>query len=158
MGILLTQRQREALQDRLVKGEKIVKVARLSPAGLFWRAGAVAFLAMLFWWFVAFELAMILGIAALLMTGYAYLQREILMLALTNKRVLVRYGALQIDVVDIHFDKIESIEIERMITGYMMGYARVVIMGTGTRYISIPYVANARAIRKAYNELTLGDE
>ena len=80
------------------------------------------------------------------------------MLVLTNKRVLVRYGLLQMEVVDIRFNKIESVELERMPTGMMMGYATIVIMGTGNRYISIPYVANGRRIRRAYNEMVLGED
>ena len=80
------------------------------------------------------------------------------MLVVTNKRLLVRYGILQIDAVDIHFDKIESVELERMIPGYIMGYSNIVIMGTGQRYMVIPFVANGPELRRAYNEQVLGDK
>ena len=80
------------------------------------------------------------------------------MLVLTNKRVFVRYGILQVDVVDIHFSKIESVELERMPPGFIMGYSNVVIYGTGNRMIVIPYVANGPQVRRAYNELTLNSE
>jgi hypothetical protein len=77
------------------------------------------------------------------------------MLVVTNKRVLARYGLLQVDVVDIHFDKIESMELERMLPGYIMGYSNIVVMGTGNRFIVIPYVANGIQLRRAYNERVL---
>jgi hypothetical protein len=95
---------------------------------------------------------MLLGVVAVLMAIYAIIKKEILMLVITNKRVLARYGILQVDVVDMHFDKLESMELERMLPGYIMGYSNVVLMGTGSRFIVIPYVANGVAVRRAYND------
>jgi hypothetical protein len=39
-----------------------------------------------------------------------------------------------------------------------MGYSNVVLMGTGSRFIVIPYVANGVAVRRAYNEAVLVKE
>ena len=69
-----------------------------------------------------------------------------------------RMDGPKVDVVDMRFSKIESVELERMAAGYIMGYSNVVIMGTGNRYVVIPYVANGPEIRQAYNRLTLIDE
>ena len=56
-------------------------------------------------------------------------------------------------------ETVESVELERMLPGFLMGYANIVIMGTGNRYIVIPFVGNPRRLRKAYNEQVLvGDE
>lgn len=145
------------LEDRLVKGEEVVKQAVIHGA-IFWQAIGVFVLSLLTGAFVAYQLGILLLVVSGLMALYAYARSVVMMLVLTNKRVLVRYGLLQMDVVDIRFNKIESIELERMPTGMIMGYSNVVIMGTGNRYISIPYVANGRAIRKAYNEMVLEDE
>lgn len=147
----------EFLEDRLIKGEKVVQSAVISNA-IYWQSAAVFILAVLVGLFIVKELGILLLIVALLMGTYALARQKIYMLVLTDKRVLVRYGLLQMDVVDIHFDKIESVELERMPTGMMFGYANVVVMGTGNRYIVIPYVANGRAIRKAYNEMVLSED
>lgn len=147
----------EFLEDRLVKGEKVIRSAVISNA-IYWQSVAVLVLALLFGVFVVVELGVLLLVVALLMAGYAAARQKVFMLVLTDKRVLVRYGLLQMDVVDIRFDKIESVELERMPTGMLMGYANVVVMGTGNRYISIPYVSNGRSIRKAYNEMVLTEE
>lgn len=151
------EKEQGFIEGRLVKGEEVVKSAVIHKA-IFWQSIAVLIFAVLVGLFLARELGILLLIVAGLMALYAHARRVVLTFVLTNKRVLVRYGLLQMDVVDIRFDKIESIELERMPTGMMMGYANVVVMGTGNRYISIPYVANGRAIRKAYNDMTLGDE
>lgn len=144
-------------EERLLPGETILQSAIIHN-GIYWTAGAVLVLAVLFSVFIAYQLGVLLALVALLMAVYAYLRKEILMLVVTDKRVLVRYGLLQVDVVDLHFDKIESIELERMLPGYMMGYSNVVIMGTGNRYIVIPYVANGIQIRRTYNEAVLVDK
>lgn len=144
------------VEDLLVKGEKIVAQAEISPA-IYWQSLAV----LLFSFLVAsqiIQLGVLFAVVALLMFAYVTVKKNILMCALTNKRILARYGILQVDVVDIRFSKIESIELERMLPGYILGYANLIVMGTGQRYIVIPYVRNAREIRRAYNELTLEDD
>ncbi|MCK5284227.1 MAG: PH domain-containing protein [Alphaproteobacteria bacterium] len=143
-------------QERLLKGEKIVEQARINPA-IYWQSVCVFILAVLVGLFVVKELGLLLVVVAGLMAFYAFIKKSILLLVVTNKRILVRYGILQVDVVDIHFDKVESVELERMLTGYIMGYSNVIIMGTGNRFMVIPYVANGVEIRRAYNELVLGD-
>lgn len=147
---------KNAVQDLLVKGEEIVMQAEISPA-IYWKSFAVL-LASFLLALVAVPLGIVLAVAALLMFIHATIKKEILMFVLTNKRILVRYGILQVDVVDMHFSKVESIELERMIPGYILGYASLIVMGTGQRFIGIPYVKNARELRRAYNGLVLEAE
>ena len=99
----------------------------------------------------------VLGGAAALMGLYAFWRQKFFIMVLTDKRILARYGVLQMDMVDMRFDKIESMETEQMLPGYLMGYANLVVMGTGNRYITIPYVANAADMRKKFNEIVLKD-
>lgn len=146
-----------AAEERLLPGETIVETAVIH-GGIFWQAGAVFILALLVAVFLVAELGALLGVVAVLMAIYAILRKEILMLVVTNKRILARYGILQVDVVDIQFDKLESVELQRMLPGYIMGYSNVVVMGTGNRYIVIPYVANGIQVRRAYNEQALAEK
>ena len=149
-------RSQADIHERLVEGETILKTAVISDF-IYWRAVAVFIFAVLLALLVpmVMELGVLLAIVAFIMAAHATILKSILMLVITNKRVLVRYGILQVDVVDIHHDKIESMELERMLTGYFMGYANIVIMGTGSRYIVIPFVANGIELRRAYNEISL---
>jgi len=148
--------RRKSVEDILVKGEHVIEQAVIHT-GIYWQAIAVFVLSILVGLMV-FELGVLLAVTAICMFAYAAIRKEILMLVLTNKRMFFRYGILQVDVVDIRFSKIESIELERMVPGYVMGYSNVVIMGTGQRYVVIPYVANGPEIRQAYNRMTLSDE
>lgn len=144
------------LENRLVKGEEVLHVSHIS-SGIYWTTIAVVVLALLVGTFVASRLGLFfLGVAGL-MAVYAALRQSFLLLVLTNKRILARSGILKVDVVDIRFDKIESLELEQMLPGFLMGYANLVVMGTGNRYIVVPYVANAAKIRKSFNEITIGE-
>ncbi len=145
-----------SIDDMLVDGEEIVAQAEISPA-IYWKSIVVFCCAILLSLFV-FPLGILLFVVALCMVVHVTIKKSILLLVLTNKRILVRYGILQVDVVDMRFSKIESLELERMIPGYVMGYANVVLMGTGQRYVVIPYVGNAVELRRAYNRLTLAEE
>ncbi len=151
------QSREELVTERLLKDEQVVASAIISD-GIFWKPGAVFILALVVAVLVATELGAFLGGVSVLMAIYAIIMKEILLLVVTNKRILVRYGILQIDVIDMHFDKVESLELARMLPGYLLGYANVVIMGTGNRYIVMPYIENGVEIRRAFNELTLNEE
>ena len=144
-----------ALEDVLVAGEEVVLRAEIHNA-IFWRPVAVLIFAALVFTQVP-QLGLFLFCVGLVHLGITWTVKHFLLLVITNKRVLVRYGILQMDVIDIRFDKIESIELERMLPGHIFNYANVVIMGTGQRLIRIPFVANGPAFRRFYNEMTLSN-
>lgn len=155
-------RQNRTFQDKeiermLVSGEEVVLRAKLHNA-IYWKSIAVLILSILVYLYVAHPLGLLLMVVGGLMLIIEVITKHYLLLAITNKRVLARYGLLQMDVVDIRFSKIESIDLERMLPGHLFGYATVVVMGTGQRYIRIPYIANAEAFRRYHNEITLAKE
>jgi hypothetical protein len=147
----------EVVTERLLEGETVIVSASVSD-GIYWKPAAIFILALIVAILFAMELGILLAVVSVLMAIYAIVLKEILLLIVTNKRILVRYGILQVDVVDIHFDKVESIELARMIPGYIFGYSNVIIMGTGNRYIVMPYIANGIEIRRGFNEQTLNKE
>ncbi len=149
--------QERELRRMLVSGEKVIINAKIHNA-IYWKSIAVLILSVLVYFFIASPLGILLFVAGSVMFILEMLTKHFLLLAVTNKRVLARYGLLQMDVVDIRFSKIESIDLERMLPGHIFGYASVVVMGTGQRYIRIPYIANAEEFRRYHNEITLAKE
>lgn len=147
---------RAAFEGILVEGENVAVIAQIHPA-IYWKGVAVVFFGFLVA-LIAPLLGAFFGFVGLMMLALAILTKHFLLLVLTNKRVLTRYGVLQVDVVDMHFRSIESVETERMLPGQIFGYANIVIMGTGQRYIRIPFVANALEFRRAYDEISLARE
>lgn len=156
-----SKRQPKTFQDKeiekvLVSGEEVLLRAQLHGA-LFWKSIAVMILAVVVGLTIP-ALGMLLAVVGGFMFIVAILTQHFLLLAVTNKRVLARYGLLQMDVVDIRLSKIESIDLERMLPGQLFGYASVVVMGTGQRLIRVPYIGNADNFRRFYNEIVLSEE
>ncbi|NCT41181.1 MAG: PH domain-containing protein [Alphaproteobacteria bacterium] len=145
------------VNSMLVDGETVIEQGVIS-GGIYWKAIAVLIVSILVALFVVIEIGILLAVVSILMFVHATIMREILLFVLTDRRVFVRYGILQVDVVDIRFSKIESVELERMLPGYILGYANLVVMGTGNRYIVIPFIANGVQIRRRYNEMTLAED
>ena len=146
------------VENMLVKGEDVILRGKVHNA-IYWRSVAVILLAV----FLALvlhviPLAMIAGIAGAFMLCMAILTKHYLLLVVTNKRILARYGLLQMDVVDVRLSKVESIDLERMLLGHIFGYSNVVVAGTGQRIIRVPYIANGEVFRRFYNEMVLVDE
>lgn len=151
----------KTVQDReiakaLVKGEEVILRADLHWA-IYWKSIAVLIFALLVFFMIP-QFGILFGIVGVIMLCVAMLTQHYLILAVTNKRVLARYGLLQMDVVDIRLSKIESIDLERMLLGHILGYATVVVMGTGQRVIRVPFIGNADVFRRYYNEMVLVDE
>ena len=157
------KRKAKSFQDReiekiLVNGEEVILRADLHGA-IYWKSVAVLIVALLLTLFLQIpQLGILIGIVGVIMLCIAILTKHFLLLAITNKRVLARYGLLQMDVVDIRLSKIESIDLEHMLPGHIFGYANVVVMGTGQRLIRVPYIRNSDAFRRYYNEMVLADE
>ncbi len=143
----------DLLDDILIKDEEAIVISEFHNM-IYWPSIAVLILAF-FFAFIAIELGAFLGLVGSIMIVHTILKKHFLLLVLTNKRLLMRYGILQTDLVDMPFDRVESVELEQMLPGHIFGYAVVAIMGTGQRLVRIPYVANARQFRRKYNELTL---
>jgi uncharacterized membrane protein YdbT with pleckstrin-like domain len=123
-------------------GENVLSIAAISP-GIYWKGLAFWVLALI----AAFgdvHLAMYFIAVALVFMLVEYGTKHYLLLAATDRRVLVRSGILNKDIVQLHYSQIESLEVFRTFMGGLLGFANVVITGTGSRRIIVPFVENAR--------------
>lgn len=139
------------LPSALREGEKVLIKGKISE-GIYWKAFAVLMLALLLC-LIAIQLAVFMGIVALLTFGYASLLRKFLLIVVTNERIFFRSGLIKVDTVQVRLDRVESVEIQRTITGQLLGYGTVVLTGVGSRYSFIRYLANAPEIRNVIDEL-----
>lgn len=144
------------VEELLMDGEEIIVNCDVHW-GIYWKSISIVILALLVMIFI-FQIGVILLVAGIIGMVHSFIMQKMLLLVLTNKRVLMRYGILQVDVVSMRFKNIESIELERMLPGFLLGYSNVVVMGIGQRFVVIPYLSNGVTFRRAFNELTLDDE
>lgn len=137
----------------LLPGERVVHIATISP-GVYWK-GIVLFFISLAVMVLAFPLGAFLLLVSLIMLALAFTAQRYLLLAATDKRVIIRHGILFLDVIQLRYSKIESVELAWTLIGEMLGYASVVITGTGNRMTIVPFVADAVEFRRSINEILL---
>lgn len=141
----------EDLPSKLRPGESVLVRGRISN-GIYWKAGAVLFIALLIG-LLAAPLGYFLCFVSLLTFIGASVVRKALMLVVTNQRIFFRSGIVKVDVVQVRVERIESVEIQRTIMGYLLHYGTIVLTGTGSRYSYIPFLANAAEIRNVIDDL-----
>jgi uncharacterized membrane protein YdbT with pleckstrin-like domain len=79
------------------------------------------------WWVVAASL-----IAALLFALRAWLIRWMTEIAVTDRRVIYARGFIQRHSIEVHMDKVESVDVDQSVLGRVFDYGDVTIHGTGT--------------------------
>ena len=137
-------------------GEQVVSMAVIS-GGIYWK-GIALFIVSVLVMLKAFSLGAFLMFVSLLMLSIAYLTKYYLLLGATNKRVIIRSGIVNLDVIQLRYSKVESVEQSWTIIGQILHYASVVITGTGRRVVVIPFVANAAEFRSAINAILMRRE
>ncbi len=133
-------------RSHLREGEQLLHVARIHP-GIYWKGAAVFVISAVLMMSV-FNLGAFLMFVSLIMLSVSYLTKHYLLLATTDRRVLLRFGIINLDVVDIQHERVESVQLARTIMGRILGYASVMITGTGSRVTTIPFVADADEFRR----------
>ena len=134
-----------SLDAQLLAGERIVRRTRphwivfggpllVGLAGV--ALGAALQITQRDYWYAG---AAVVGLGLLLAIGpgLRYLSSEF---AITDKRVVARLGLLQRRSLETLLSKIEAIEVEQDLTGRLLGYGTLVIIGTGGTRESIPRI------------------
>lgn len=141
----------------LVDGEEEIARAAIHPA-IYWKGGVVLILG-IYLLFAVFNLGVLFTVVGLFMLGVAWMTRLYLMLVVTNRRVIIRHGIfIWVDTTEMRLSQIESVEMNRMLLGQLLGYGNLIITGTGNRSTLVPYVANPERLRRAVDEILLRRE
>lgn len=149
----LRNKNRDVFTD-LREGEKILVSSHISN-GIYWKSVAVFIVALLLLVISTglYPLTIFFLFISLLVFLYAYIQKSIITLIVTNQRVFIRAGILKIDTVQMRMERIESVEVQKTLIGYLWGYGTVIITGVGNQFAFIPYIENSAQIRNALDEV-----
>ncbi len=71
-------------------------------------------------------------LVGLLLAFRAWFIRWITEIAITDRRVIYAHGFIQRHSVEVHMDKIESVDVDQTALGRLLDYGDVTIHGTGT--------------------------
>lgn len=145
------------VEDALTRGEKIIKVGRIHWGIFVPTLGylTIAFLVGLFFhpWVGSF--IVLLTMVPLISSTILYFTTA---LVLTNKRVFIKFGYFNKDLIQIRISRLESAHLERPFVGQLLGYSTVVVLGTGSGRIPVDYIANGRSFVKELEDITLANE
>jgi len=82
----------------------------------------------------------------------AYLRYKTTELAVTNKRVIAKFGFISRRTVEINVSKVESIQVQQGILGRIFNYGSLVISGAGNPQAPISGISDPMGFRRAFME------
>ena len=126
------------VEGTLITGEKILHQGRVS----WWSVWHLLFFGVLL-------LVVGVGVGFFI---WAWIRVKSTELAITNKRVIAKFGFVSRNTVEIAIPKVESIQVQQTMMGRMLDYGTLVISGTGTSHAPIPCIADPLAFRRAFLE------
>jgi uncharacterized membrane protein YdbT with pleckstrin-like domain len=95
--------------------------------------------------------AVVAAIAIILILR-AWFHRWITEIAVTNRRVIYKTGFISRKTIEMHMDKVESVEVNQSIFGRLFDYGDITLVGTGDSHFSdIKTIANPIELR---NQIT----
>lgn len=127
------------VEGALVKDEKIVHIGHIS----LWSLSHL----------IALGLVLLpvfgLGLIFLVMAFVRYKTTE---LAITSKRVIVKFGFIRRRTVEININKVESVQVDQAILGRIFNFGTLVISGAGNPQAPIAGISAPMEFRKAFIE------
>lgn len=151
----ITER-RHSLDNVLVPGENVLGFADIS-IGIYGKGIAMALLAVIAS-FYGLGLAVFFGFIAVILVALEYTTRKYLLVAVTDQRIILGGGILAQEVVFLPYSKVETVETVRTPLGYMLGYATLLLTGTGRMRVAVPYVENAIEVAEAISSRMLAKD
>jgi len=97
------------------------------------------------------------GIAAalgVLVIVIALIRRSSTELAVTNRRVIAKFGWIARRTVEMNLAKIESVRVEQTVMGRLFGFGSIILTGTGATMDPIRFIADPIAFRQAIQAAT----
>ena len=70
--------------------------------------------------------------------------------AITNKRVIIKIGLISRHTLEMNLSKVESINVDQSITGRILGYGSITVIGTGGTTELFHNIANPMEFRRQF--------
>jgi uncharacterized membrane protein YdbT with pleckstrin-like domain len=92
------------------------------------------------WVFLAVAVVMFLG---------AWFHRQMTELSVTDHRVIYKTGFIRRHTVEMNMDKVETVNVDQSVTGRLLGYGTIHVMGTGQGIEGLRRIAHPLDVRNA---------
>jgi uncharacterized membrane protein YdbT with pleckstrin-like domain len=141
-------------ENNLIAGEKIVYEGQLH-----WRVMLGPMIGAAFFGFIGLAVSNLSGygwllvVIAVMSAGMGIMRIKSTEMALTNKRVLLKWGILRTRTLEVFLSKIEGISVDEPLMGRMLGYGTIVIRGTGGTHEPFANVARPLEFKRRVQTL-----
>jgi uncharacterized membrane protein YdbT with pleckstrin-like domain len=125
------------VENALTKGEQVTYQGKVS----IWSLTPLLLLGLIFLVFYG------LGLLFWAIAAVRYLTTE---LAITNKRVIAKFGLISRSTIEINLQKIESIQVNQGILGRIFNFGSIVVSGAGNPQAPIPGISSPLQFRRAF--------
>jgi uncharacterized membrane protein YdbT with pleckstrin-like domain len=128
------------IDDSLVEGERVLHSARIS------------------WWsqfgMIVLGLLLLLVVIGLFFLIAAWIRVRSTEVAITNRRVIAKFGFIRRHTVEINLEKVEALRVEQGFFGRMLNFGTIFISGAGTSVAPIVDIADPLVFRRKFMEAT----
>jgi len=128
------------IDESLVAGETILHRARVS------------------WWsqfgLVLLGILTLIIVVGLIFLAWAWVRVSSTEVAITNRRVIAKFGFIKRHTVDINLDKVEALRVEQGFWGRLLNYGTIYVSGAGTSVAPFPDIADPLVFRRKFTEAT----
>ncbi len=124
----------------LVEGETVTHRARVS----WWSQSGLLLLGLV---------TLVVGVGLLLLV-WAWINVRSTEIAITNKRVIAKFGFIRRSTVEINLDKVEALKVEQGVVGRVLNFGTILISGAGTSVAPIRNIADPLVFRRKFMEAT----
>ena len=83
----------------------------------------------------------------------AFIKYKTTELAITNKKVVAKFGFISRNTIELLLPKIESIQVNQSILGRILNYGSIVASGAGNPQAPVPGIGNPIEFRKKFMEI-----
>ena len=128
------------IEESLIEGERVVHTARVSWWSQFW--------------LVLLGILLLVVVVGVFFLAAAWIKVRSTEIAITNRRVIAKFGFIKRDTVEINLDKVEALRVEQGFLGRMLNYGTVLISGAGTSVAPIRDIADPLVFRRKFMEAT----
>lgn len=90
--------------------------------------------------------------SGLLLLAYVYIKVATTEVAVTDRRVIAKFGFISRSTIEMSVRRIESIQVDQGILGRIFDYGSIVMSGAGNPLAPIPGISNPMAFRQAFLE------
>jgi uncharacterized membrane protein YdbT with pleckstrin-like domain len=128
------------IDDSLIPGEVVVHRARVS------------------WWsqagLVLLGVVLLVAVVGIVFLAVAWIHVHSTELAITNKRVIAKFGFIKRDTVEINLSKVEAVRVEQGFWGRVLNFGTILMTGTGGSIEPIPNISDPLVFRRKFMEAT----